>query len=105
MGKSIVVASKFTEEELDRLDWYVKHNNTTRSALFHDLVINGLARKATEFDIPDNVQDVTVYFKEDYAFFWKDKTYKGRIYGDDITIYFGGEWKQYKLKDLPIEIQ
>lgn len=105
MGKAITVASKFTEEEIDKIDWYVKHNNTTRSALFHDLVMSGLERRTSEkYDLPVNVRDVTVRFKDHYAFFWKDRDYKGRIYGEDVSIYFGGEWKQYKIADLPIEI-
>lgn len=105
MSKSITVASKFSEEELDRIDWFVKKNETTRSALFHDLVMQGVSGEAqTNHDIPANVKEVTFRFTEDFAYFWKDREYKGIINGDDASVYFGGEWKSYKLKDLPVEV-
>lgn len=105
MSKSITVASKFSEEELDRIDWFVKKNETTRSALFHDLVMQGVSGKAqTNHDIPANVKEVTFRFTEDFAYFWKDREYKGIINGDDASVYFGGEWKSYRLKDLPVEV-
>ena len=105
MSKSITVASKFSEEELDRIDWFVKKNETTRSALFHDLVMQGVSGEAqTNHDIPANVKEVTFRFTEDFAYFWKDREYKGIINGDDASVYFGGEWKSYRLKDLPVEV-
>lgn len=105
MSKSITVASKFSEEELDRIDWFVKKNETTRSALFHDLVMQGVSGEVqTNHDIPANVKEVTFRFTEDFAYFWKDREYKGIINGDDASVYFGGEWKSYKLKDLPVEV-
>jgi len=105
MSKSITVASKFSEEELDRIDWFVKKNETTRSALFHDLVMQGVSGEVqTNHDIPANVKEVTFRFTEDFAYFWKDREYKGIINGDDASVYFGGEWKSYRLKDLPVEV-
>ncbi len=105
MSKSITVASKFSEEELDRIDWFVKKNETTRSALFHDLVMQGVSGEIqTNHDIPANVKEVTFRFTEDFAYFWKDREYKGIINGDDASVYFGGEWKSYRLKDLPVEV-
>ena len=105
MSKSITVASKFSEEELDRIDWFVKKNETTRSALFHDLVMQGVSGETqTNHDIPANVKEVTFRFTEDFAYFWKDREYKGIINGDDASVYFGGEWKSYRLKDLPVEV-
>lgn len=105
MSKSITVASKFSEEELDRIDWFVKKNETTRSALFHDLVMQGVSGEVqTNHDIPVNVKEVTFRFTEDFAYFWKDREYKGIINGDDASVYFGGEWKSYRLKDLPVEV-
>ncbi len=106
MGKSITVASKFTEDEIDKIDWYVKRNNTTRSALFHDLVMQGISGEAqTSYEIPSDLKQVTFVFLEDFAYFWKGRPYKGLINGEDASVYFGGEWKQYKLADLPVEIK
>ena len=99
MGKSITVASKFSEEELDRIDWYVSNMRTTRSALFHDLVMKGISGA-----FENGVREVTFKFKEDMSYFWKGREYKGIINGDDASIFFGGEWKHYKLTDLPVEV-
>lgn len=101
----MTVASKFSQDELDRIDWFVKKNNTTRSALFHDLVMQGVSGEAqTRHEIPSNVREVVFRFKENYAYFWTDRDYKGIINGEDASIFFGGEWKQYKLADLPVEV-
>lgn len=105
MSKSITVASKFSEEELDRIDWFVKKNNTTRSALFHDLVMQGVSgEEQTKHNIPTNVRECTFLFTDNFGYFWKNKEYKGIINGDDASVYFGGEWKSYKLADLPVEV-
>lgn len=104
MAKTITVASKFSEEEIDKIDWFVQQNHTTRSALFHDLVMKGVEGGESAFTIPSNVQEVTFRFTDDYSYFWKDREYKGIINGEDASIYFGGEWKPYKLADLPVEI-
>jgi len=105
MSKSMTVASKFSQDELDRIDWFVKKNNTTRSALFHDLVMQGVSGEVqVHHDIPSNVKEVTFRFKQDYAYFWSGREYKGIINGEDASVYFGGDWKHYKLADLPVEI-
>lgn len=105
MSKSLTVASKFSQDELDKIDWFVKKNNTTRSALFHDLVMQGVSGEAqTRHNIPSNVKEVTFKFKQDHAYFWGGREYKGIINGEDASIYFGGEWKTFKLVDLPVEV-
>lgn len=103
MSKTNTVASKFSDAELDKIDWFVKKMGTTRSALFHDLVMQGVSGAPVKNELPKDVKEVIFVFKDDFAFFWKDKEYKGLINGDDASIYFGGEWKTYKLKDLPVE--
>lgn len=107
MAKTIAVASKFSGEEIDRIDYFVQKNNTSRSALIHDLVMQGITGEqhhVQTYSIPSNVQEVTFRFVEDYAYFWKGKTYKGIINGEDASVYFGGEWKNYKFADLPVEV-
>lgn len=105
MSKSLTVASKFSQDELDRIDWFVKKNNTTRSALFHDLVMQGVSGEVqTKHEIPTNVKEVTFKFIEDHAYFWKGREYKGIINGDDASVFFGGEWKHFKLAELPVEV-
>ena len=105
MSKTITVASKFSEEEIDMIDYFVQMNHTTRSALFHDLVIQGV-KGNTNIDhvIPSNVVKVTFKFTEDFAYFWKGREYSGIIDGEDAGVYFGGEWKHYKLAELPVEV-
>lgn len=103
MAKTIAVASKFSEEELDKIDYFVQKNKTTRSALFHDLVMQGVNNEKPVYEYPNNVQEVIFTFTDNFAYFWKGRTYKGMIYGEDASIYFGGEWKQYKLAELPVE--
>lgn len=103
MSKTNTVASKFSDSELDKLDWFVQKMGTTRSALVHDLVVQGVNGAPVKHEIPKGVQDVVFVFKEDFAFFLKNREYKGIINGDDASIYFGGEWKTYKLSDLPVE--
>ena len=101
----MTVASKFSQDELDRIDWFVKKNNTTRSALFHDLVMQGVSGETqTRHEIPTNVKEVVFRFTKNFAYFWADREYKGIINGEDASIFFGGEWKQYKLADLPVEV-
>ena len=106
MSKTVTVASKFTEDELDKIDWFVKKNNTTRSALFHDLVMQGVSgEEQTNHVIPSNIQEVIFHFTDNFAYFWKDRDYKGIINGEDASVYFGGEWKSYKLSELPVEVR
>lgn len=102
MSKTNTVASKFSDNELDKIDWFVQKMGTTRSALVHDLVIQGVSGAPVKQEMPKGVKDVIFVFKEDYAFFWKNREYRGIINGDDASIYFGGEWKTYKLADLPV---
>lgn len=103
MGKTQTVASKFTEEELDKIDFYVKMNNTTRSALFHDLVMQGVSGKKNNIISP-NLKEVRFLFKDNFAYFWKDREYKGILNGSSASLYFGGEWKTYSMDELPVEI-
>lgn len=107
MGKSVTVASKFTEEEIDKIDYFVAQKHTTRSALFHDLVMNGVNGtdvSSAEIVGSTNIKEVKFLFKDNYAYFWKDREYRGIINGDNASLYFGGEWKNYKLSDLPVEV-
>lgn len=103
MSKTITVASKFSEEEIDMIDYFVQKNQTTRSALFHDLVMQGVKGTQPEHELP-NVQEVKFLFTDDFAYFWKGREYRGIINGEDASVYFGGEWKHYKLADLPVEV-
>lgn len=104
MSKTITVASKFTEEEVEKIDYFVKQHNTTRSTLFHDLVMKCVNGSDEEI-INSNVREVTVVFTDDYAYFWKNKEYRGILNGEEINLYFGGEWKNYKIDELPIHIK
>lgn len=106
MSKSITVASKFSEEELDKIDWYVKEHNTTRSALFHDFVMKGVngEQMTPIFTKESKIKEVKLLFKKDFTYFFKGKVYKGIINGDDVSVYIGGEWKNYKRKDIPVEV-
>ena len=105
MSKTITVASKFSEQEIDMIDYFVQKNHTTRSALFHDLVMQGVKGDPTlKHEISSNVQKVRFRFIEDFAYFWKNREYSGIIDGDDAGVYFGGEWKHYKLSELPVEV-
>lgn len=107
MSKTVTVASKFTEEEIDKIDYFVSKNKTTRSALFHELVMNGVngASHENESVVGDtNIKEVTFKFTADFAYFWKDRTYKGIINGEDASVYFGGEWKNYKYAELPVVV-
>ena len=103
MSKSMTVASKFSEEEIDMIDYFVQKNQTTRSALFHDLVMQGVKGAPPVHEIV-NVQEVKCVFTDDFAYFWKGREYRGIINGEDASVYFGGEWKHYKLNELPVEV-
>lgn len=107
MSKTITVASKFTEEEIDKIDYFVAKNHTTRSALFHELVMNGVNGNANENEAvtgDTNIKEVIFRFNEHFAYFWKDREYKGIINGEDASVYIGGEWKHYLLADLPVTV-
>lgn len=100
-GKSIAVASKFTEEENEKIEVYAELHGVSKSQVVHDLVIKGMTQK------PQNdkgVKSVGFLFKENYAYFWKGTTYRGTLMGDEVSIRFGGEWKNYKLSELPVEV-
>ena len=103
MSKTFTVASKFSEDELDMIDYFVQKNQTTRSALFHDLVMQGVRGAEPETEV-GNVQEVRFLFTEDFAYFWKNREYRGIINGEDASVYFGGEWKHSKLDELPVEV-
>lgn len=105
MSKTVTVASKFTEEELDKIDWYVKQNHTTRSALFHELVMNGVNGTNEQVIDNSNIREVVLHFIEDFAYFWKGRDYRGIVNGDEVSVYFGGEWKNYKLDEIPVEVR
>ena len=107
MSKTITVASKFTEEEIDKIDYFVTKNHTTRSALFHDLVMNGVNGTETSLTTKGNsdIREVTLFFTDNHSFFWKGRNYKAIINGEDVSVYFGGEWKNYKLSELPVEVR
>ena len=109
MAKTITVASKFTEEEIDKIDWFVAQNHTTRSALFHELVMRGVDGTQSESELltkeNSDIKEVTLLFTDDFAYFWKNREYKGIINGDNVSVYFGGEWKNYQLDELPVEIR
>ena len=108
MGKTIAVASKFTEEELNRIDFFVQQRNTTRSTLVHDLVMDAVDGRDSREDILGNsdIKKVRFLFKDNFAYFWKDREYEGIINADAncANLYFGGEWKTYSLDELPVVI-
>ena len=101
MGKTITVASKFTEEENEWLENYAEVHGTSKSQVLHEFAIRGM-REHPEND--NGVRVVNFLFKEDYGFFWKGKTYNGTIIGDMASIKFAGELKNYKLAELPVEV-
>ena len=102
MGKTITVASKFTEEENEKIEVYAEVHNMSKSQVLHEFVIRGMKDNHTT---DAGVRTVSFYFTDDYAFFWKHKTYQGTINGDTASIKFGGEWKHYNINDLPVEVQ
>lgn len=101
MGKTITVASKFTEEEYDKIEVYAEIHNMSKSQVLHEFVIRGMRDNNTN---SEGVQTVSFIFKKDFAFFWKGRTYQGTINGDNVSIKFGGEWKNYNINDLPVEV-
>ena len=108
MSKTFTVASKFTEEEINKIDYFVNKNNTTRSALVHELVMNGVDGTQAENIITkgnSDIREVDLLFTDDFSYFWKNKTYRGIVNGEDVSVYFGGEWKNYKLRDLPVVLE
>lgn len=107
MSKTVTVASKFTEEEIDKIDYFVAKQKTTRSALFHELVMNGVnGVKNNEHIVGNtNIREVIFLFTDNFAYFWKDREYRGIINGDEASVFFGGEWKNYKLNELPAVVK
>lgn len=105
MSKTITVASKFSEEEIDLIDYVVQSNHTTRSALFHDLVMQGVKGEPQEaHSIPSNIIKVKFLFTENYGFFFEGRKYDAIINGDDASVFIGGSWKHYKLDELPVQV-
>ena len=101
MGKTITVASKFTEEENDRIEIYAEIHGMSKSQVVHEFTIKGMNEN------PENekgVRTVDFLFTDNFAYFWKGKIYHGTIHGDEVSIRFGGEWKNYKLSDIPVEV-
>ena len=105
MSKTFTVASKFTEEEIDKIDYFVARKGTTRSALFHELVMNGVNGTDDKVIDSTNIREVTLHFIDDFAYFWKGRDYRGIINGEEVSVFFGGEWKNYKLAELPVEVK
>lgn len=101
MGKMIAVSGKFTEEECEQIEIFAEVHNMNKSQVLHELVMKGM-REAAAND--DGVRSVGFRFLENYAYFWKGKTYRGTLYGEDVGIRFGGEWMNYRLSDLPVEV-
>lgn len=101
MGKNLTVASKFTEDENEQIEVYASFHGISKSQLVHDFVMQGIKSKPTS---EDEAIGVGFYFTADYAYFWKGRTYRGVLHGDNVSIKFGGEWKNYKLSDLPVEV-
>lgn len=97
MGKTIPLTGKFAENECDQVDAYARSNGLSRSAAIHQLVMAGLHSS-------DGDGSVTFRFLEDYSYFWKGREYAGFIRGDEAHVLFGGDWKIYKLADIPVEI-
>lgn len=101
MGKTITVASKFTEEENEKIEVYAEIHNMSKSQVVHEFVLKGMRDKPTN---NAGIRTVGFLFKKDFAYFWKDRTYQGTLNGDAASIKFGGEWKHYNLNELPVEV-
>lgn len=101
MGKTITVASKFTEEENEKIEVYAEVHNMSKSQVLHEFVIKGMRDNHTN---ENGIRTVSFLFLKDFAYFWKGKTYQGTINGDIANIRFGGEWKNYHLSELPVEV-
>lgn len=69
--------------------------------MVHELVMKGLTENR-----PNNegIRAVSFTFLADFAYFWKGRTYQGTLNGNTASIQFGGEWKVYDLKELPVEV-
>lgn len=102
MGKTIAITAKFTEEEAARIDAMAYSSGTSKSAVLHELVLKG-------FDAPvmggtPTLDTVKFRFLENYTYFWKDREYPGFIRDGEAHIKFGGDWKIYKLNEIPVEV-
>ena len=100
MGKTIAITAKFTEEEAARIDAMAYSQGTSKSAVLHDLVMKGFNAPSSE-SFPDTVK---FKFLENYTYFWKDREYPGFIRDGEAHIKFGGDWKIYKVNEIPVEI-
>lgn len=101
---SVTLAGKFSQEEVDRIEFETARREITKSALIHELVMKGLDGEDNPKYIAGS-EEVTFVFKKDFAYFWKGREYKGVLNGDNASIWFGGGLIPYKLKDLPVEIK
>ena len=104
MAKTVVVSSKFTEEECDIIDSWAAAHEMTRSAALHKLVMG--ACQKTEMMIPEKEDNSVAQFRftENFSYFFKERIYNGFIREDEAHIRFGGEWMIYKLDELPVEV-
>lgn len=101
MGKTITVASKFTEEENEKIEVYAEVHRMSKSQVIHEFVLKGMRDKPTN---EAGIRTVTFLFTQDFAYFWKDRKYQGTLNGDTASIKFGGEWKHYNVNELPVEV-
>lgn len=101
MGRMIAVTGKFSEEECEQIEIFAEVHGMNKSQVIHELVMKGM-KERPENDI--GVRSVGFYFTDNFAYFWKDKIYRGTIHGNEASIRFGGEWMNYKLDELPVEV-
>lgn len=101
MGKTITVASKFTEEENEKIEVYAEIHGMSKSQVLHEFVVRGMKEQPVN---DAGIRTVGFLFTKDFAFFWKGRTYQGTINGETASIKFGGEWKTYNINDLPVEV-
>lgn len=102
MGKTIPMTAKFTEEEADRIDSWAASKGLSRSAALHDLIMKSFEHHINEN--PGNTDSVRFLFTDDYTYFWKGREYPGFIRDGEAHIKFGGDWKIYKLEEIPVEV-
>ena len=98
MGKTIAMTGKFAESECDQIDTFARMHDLSRSAAIHYLVMEGLKTPTDKGD------SVTFKFLENFAYFWKDREYKGFLRDGKAHILFGGDWLIYDVDKIPVEI-
>lgn len=105
MGKTIPMTAKFTEEEADRIDTWAASKGLSRSAALHELVDRSFLMANTKTEDDQSAKNVVKFrFWKDFSYFWKDHDYMGFIRDDEAHISFGGEWKIYKLNEIPADV-